>query len=139
MSTEGHGAHRCSVLVVDDDAELREVLRVALATNGYAVTTAANGREALNHLRSTADTCMIVLELELPVMDGMAFCAAQRRDRSLAWVPVVVMSARSDAEARARELGARRFLRKPLDVDELRRALGQIGCRHDRPRDGAPT
>jgi CheY-like chemotaxis protein len=128
MSTELASDHRCSVLIVDDDAELREVLRVALATDGYAVSTAANGREALHHLRSTADTCIILLELHLPVMDAAAFRRVQQRDRSLAWIPIIVMSAGRDGESQARQLSARRFLRKPLDVDELRRALRQIGC-----------
>ena len=47
------GPHRCSVLIVEDEAELQEVLRVALEADGYAVTTAANGRDALKHLRSS--------------------------------------------------------------------------------------
>src|SRR4051794_23029570 len=89
--------HRCSVLVVEDDAELRELLRVALGADGYAVETAANGRDALRHLRSTADTCIIVLDLALPLMDGRQFRAAQLRDRSLAWIPVVLLS--GDGEA----------------------------------------
>src|SRR5689334_25346132 len=79
------GQHRCSVLVVEDDPELRELLRVALTGDGYAVSTAANGRDALRHLRSTASTCIIVLDLALPVMDGRQFRAVQLRDRSLAW------------------------------------------------------
>src|SRR5690242_13322417 len=121
-------AHRCSVLVVDDDADVRELLRLTLGADGYEVRTATNGREALHHLRSHAETCIIVLDLLLPVMDGDAFRAAQLRDRSLAWIPVVVMSAAVDGDRRARELGARRFIRKPLNLDEMRGALRHIGC-----------
>jgi CheY-like chemotaxis protein len=126
--------HRCSVLIVEDDGELRELLRVALESDGYRVATVSNGRAALTHLRSTADTCIIVLDLMLPVMDGRTFRAAQLRDRSLAWVPVVVLSGGVDSARDARELGARSFVRKPVDVDELRRALRHIGCCLAKPR-----
>jgi CheY-like chemotaxis protein len=126
--------HRCSILVVDDDGDVRELLRVALEVDGYHVAAVANGREALHYLRSHADICSIVLELILPVMDGERFRAAQSRDRSLAWIPVVVMSAAIDGERRAREIGARAFVRKPLNLDDVRRALGHIGCVKARAR-----
>jgi len=70
----------------------------------------------------------------LPVMDGPSFRQAQLRDRSLAWIPIVVMSAAMDADQRARELGARRLVSKPLDLDEVRQALRVIGCCQARPR-----
>jgi CheY-like chemotaxis protein len=128
------GEHRCSVLVVEDDPELREVLHVALASEGYQVATVGNGRDALRHLRSTADTCIIVLDLKLPVMDGRQFRAVQLHDRSLAWIPVVLLSGDGEAAQHARELGVRSLVRKPVDVDELRRALRRVGCRLARPR-----
>lgn len=126
--------HRCTVLVVDDDAEVRELLRVALTADGYDVATVANGREALHHLRSHADACIILLDLMLPVMDGAHFRTAQLRDRSLAWIPLVLMSGSLDADRRASELGARRLVRKPLDLDEVKHALGYVGCCQARPR-----
>ena len=131
-------AHRCTVLIVDDDPDSQEMLRLALDAAGYSVATAANGREALIHLRSTADTCIIVLDLSLPQMDGMQFRAAQLRDRSLGWIPVVVLSGSVDGVFRARELGARAFVPKPVDLDRLRAALRRIGCCQARPRGGRP-
>jgi CheY-like chemotaxis protein len=130
-------AHRCTVLVVDDDHELRELLRVALAADGYYVAGVGNGREALHYLRSHADACIILLDLILPVMDGAQFRAAQLRDRSLAWIPLVVMSGALDADRRARDLGARRLVRKPLDLDEVRLALRYVGCCQAQPRRAA--
>jgi CheY-like chemotaxis protein len=127
-------SHRCTVLVVDDNADVRELLRVALTADGYHVAEAANGREAMDHLRSHADTCIVLLDLMLPVMDGAHFRTAQLRDRSLAWIPVVVMSAAVDAERRAREVGARRLVRKPLDLDDVKDALRHVGCCQARPR-----
>ncbi len=73
--------HRCTVLVVEDDAETRALLRVALTADGYDVATVANGREAMHHLRSHADACIILLDLMLPVMDGAHFRTAQLNDR----------------------------------------------------------
>jgi two-component system, OmpR family, response regulator CpxR len=131
--------HRCSVLVVDDDPAVRELLLVALTEEGYDVATVSNGREALHHLRSHAETCVIIMELVLPVMDGRAFRIAQLRDRSLAWIPVVMMSAASDADQRAQDLGARIFVRKPLNLDDVRHALRRIGCCQTRPRGVAPA
>ena len=132
--TDTHGAHLCSILVVDDDAEVGELLRVTLEAERYQVACVKNGREALNHLRSHADTCIILLDLMLPIMDGTHFRTTQLNDRSLAWIPVVLMSGTPDADRRARELGARRLVKKPLDLDEVKQALGSIGCCQARPR-----
>jgi CheY-like chemotaxis protein len=126
--------HHCGILVIDDDADIRELLRVALTGDGYSVAAVPDGREALYYLRSHADTCIILLDLMLPVMDGPHFRAAQMKDRALAWIPLVVMSAADDADRRAREIGARRLVRKPLDLDEVRLALRMIGCCQARPR-----
>ena len=126
--------HRCSVLVVDDDAETRELLRVALAADGYDVATAATGRDALDHLRSHAETCVVVLDLMLPLMGGAQFRRAQLHDRSLAWIPVVLMSGAVDADRQARELGSLPLLRKPLHLDDVRQTLREIGCSQTRPR-----
>jgi CheY-like chemotaxis protein len=122
------------VLLIEDDPELRELLRVALSGDGYSVSTAVNGRDALRRLRSTASTCIIVLDLALPVMDGRQFRAAQLRDRSLAWIPVVLITGDGEAAQHARQLGVRSLVRKPIDVDLLRRALRRVGCRLARPR-----
>jgi len=126
--------HKCGVLVVDDDVDIRELLKVALTADGYRIAGVPNGREALHYLRSHADTCIILLDLMLPVMDGTSFRQAQLRDRSLAWIPVAIMSAAMDADRRARDIGARRLVRKPLDLDDVRRTLRLIGCCQARPR-----
>jgi CheY-like chemotaxis protein len=112
-----------SILIVDDDVELRELLAVALAADGFATATAAHGRDALTHLRSTADTRLILLNLMMPVMDGVEFRAAQLRDRSLAWIPIIVLSGAVDADRIAKRLGAAQFVRKPVDLDRVRDAV----------------
>jgi CheY-like chemotaxis protein len=125
--------HRCTILIVEDDREVQEVLRVALTADGFDVAAAASGREALDHLRSHADTCAILLDLMMPGMQGTEFRRLQLRDRSLAWIPVVVLSGAIDAERLAREAGIGRVLRKPLDLDQIRRTLGLVtrnNCRN---------
>lgn len=126
--------HRCTVLLVEDERELLDVLRVALEADGYCVEEAVNGRDALMRLRTTPMTCLIILDLHLPVMDGRHFRAMQLRDRSLAWIPVVVVSSGLEAAGEARELGARAFVRKPIDVDELRAIVRRINCPQSRAR-----
>jgi len=129
-----HLSHRCSLLVVDSDPATRELLTVALEYEGYAAAAVANGREALHHLRSHAETCIILTELVLPVMDARHFRTLLLHDRSLAWIPLIAMSAVTDGDRRARELGARFFLNKPLNLDELRQALRRIECCRIRAR-----
>jgi CheY-like chemotaxis protein len=126
------------VLIVDDDGETRELLRFTLTGIGYDVAAVADGREALRYMRSHAETCIVVLDLMLPEMDGATFRAAQLRDRSLAWIPVVVVSGAIDAVDRARALCAQSLLKKPLDLDEVREKISQIGCRRTTPRRRPP-
>src|SRR5260370_1693499 len=136
VSPQTAAAPRCSVLVVDNDADVRELLRLTLTAEGYEVSAVEHGRAALHHLRSHAETCIIVLDLMRPGMDGAKFRAAQLRDRSLAWIPIVAMTGGVDAGAQARAFSARAFIRKPLDLDHVRRTLRTIGCCHARPRGG---
>ena len=137
--SDAQAAHRCSILVVDDDPDVGELMRVTLEAEGYRVASVRNGREALNHLRSHADTCIILLDLMLPIMDGTHFRITQLNDRSLAWIPVVLMSGAPEADRRARELGARRLVKKPLDLDEVKQALRSVGCCQARPRRATGT
>jgi CheY-like chemotaxis protein len=126
--------HRCTVLVVEDEPDTQEVLRVALEADGYVVRVVANGRDGLKYLRSTPEICLIVLDLSLPGITGRSLREMQLRDRSLAWIPVVVVSGGVEAGRDARELEARSFVRKPIDVDELRTAMRRVGCLRASPR-----
>lgn len=135
MCAQSDHDHHCSVLLIEDEPGLRDVLRVALEADGYQVAVAASGREALTHLRSTPATCIIVLDLTRAAMSGRRFRELQLRDRSLAWIPLVVVSGALDASREAHDLGAKAFARGPLDVDALRGAVSRAGCRLARPDD----
>ena len=128
MSAGIAASHDCGVLIVDEDEDIRELLGVALSADGYKVTAVSNGHDALTYLRSSAETCVVLLDLETSTTESARFRAAQLRDRSLAWIPVVLMSGGVDAAENARAFGAGGFLRKPLDLDQVRRTLRQIGC-----------
>jgi CheY-like chemotaxis protein len=80
-----------SVLVVDDDIDTHDMLGVLLAHAGFSVATACNGREALA-LLSTIRPALILLDIEMPVMNGPEFRQAQRRDRELIQIPTIVMT-----------------------------------------------
>jgi CheY-like chemotaxis protein len=83
-----------SVLVVDDDFDICEAYGEALAECGYDVTTAHNGREALQYLeRSDAVPVVIVVDLMMPIMDGRELVAELRRSRRFEHTPIVMMTA----------------------------------------------
>jgi CheY-like chemotaxis protein len=107
----------CPVLIVEDDADLREMMAQLLTLEGFQAETAANGRDALEYLRRGDPPDVILLDLMMPVMDGWEFRRRQREDPALAKVPVVVLSA-LDA-TRAVDLDEAAFLKKPLDFDRL--------------------
>jgi CheY-like chemotaxis protein len=111
---------RPPVLIVEDDADLREMMAQILTLEGFGAQTAANGREALEYLGRldrTARPKVILLDLMMPIMDGWEFRRRQRADPAMAAVPVVVLTALD--QARAADLQPDAFLRKPLDLDQL--------------------
>jgi CheY-like chemotaxis protein len=108
------------VLVVDDNADIRELLVEILEGRGYSAVGAANGRIALEKLRDGGvKPCVILLDLMMPVMDGRSFRAAQRSDPALADIPVVVMSAYRDAAANVTDMTPAHVLEKPIDARQL--------------------
>lgn len=122
--------HTCTILVVEDEVELRALLQVALEADGFRVRSVEDGRAALRVLHSSADTCLIILDLELPTMDGRRFRTQQLRERALAWIPVIVITGGDRSADEAGRLWAQAVLRKPLDLDALRNTIVQVGCIH---------
>ena len=124
-----------SILIVDDDADVRESVGDALEEEGYRVAHAPNGREALRLLKEVGiRPDVILLDIMMPEMDGWAFRAAQRRDPDLALIPVLVFTAYGTPKQTAETLQAAGFLRKPLRLAELLVAIRRV---HGEPV-GAP-
>jgi CheY-like chemotaxis protein len=108
------------ILLVEDDPALRSALAEILRENGYEVACAADGKDALAQLDARPIPAMILLDLAMPVMDGWAFRAEQRRDPRFAEIPTVVLSASlSGGDARLEALEPAAALAKPFDLDRL--------------------
>jgi len=111
---------RGPILLVDDDAELRDELAAALTEVGYEVVSASNGREALEQLKARPLPRVIVLDLLMPVMNGWEFCDAARGDPTMGKIPIVVTSgAVSRDPASPYYINVDDFITKPFDLDEL--------------------
>jgi two-component system response regulator MprA len=106
-----------TVLIIDDDDDVREALKDAVLCCGRQVETAEDGVAALAILGQRRRPCLILLDLVMPRMDGWRFLAVLRSTAALADIPVVVVSAH--AESHTPE-GADGLLRKPLELSHLR-------------------
>jgi two-component system, OmpR family, phosphate regulon response regulator PhoB len=112
------------VLLVEDDPDTREVLRIILESDGMVVTPAHDGLDALErldeiHRRDPSTPCAIVLDYMMPRFGGAQFRARQLSDPETSDVPVILVSAISDLENRAAALRPFAVLQKPVDPDEL--------------------
>jgi len=108
------------ILLVDDDMNALEILRRWLAKEGYVTESAHNGQECLQALeRGTYD--VVLLDVMMPVMDGMAVCARMREHPQWRTIPVVLLTAKDDMETRTRgmALGVSEYLTKPINKLEL--------------------
>jgi signal transduction histidine kinase len=122
MGTGSGGRGR--ILLVEDDFEVQAIVSQLLEVKGYEVSSAPDGRKALEKLRAGELPNLIILDLMMPVMDGWQFRVEQRRDPKLAEIPVVVLSADSSAKAAAVDAAA--FLRKPVQLSVLIDKIEQV-------------
>lgn len=117
-----------SILLVDDDADIRESIGEALEEEGYRVVAAENGKHALRLLRDDGlRPDLILLDIMMPEMDGWGFRSEQQKDPALAAIPVIVFTAYGTARDIARQLDAAGFLKKPLRLGELLAAIERVG------------
>src|SRR5579872_6264695 len=105
----------CNVLIIEDDDGARAALGDIFDVEGYTVASSSNGLDALHYLRHAPSPDVIILDLQMPVMDGWQFRREQKKDRRLAKVPVVVVTAFSAPQ----NIDAAAILQKPIDVDAL--------------------
>lgn len=105
-----------SVLVVDDDDEVRDMVAAVLTKRGYTLATARDGREALELLRTLRPE-LIFLDVRMPIVDGAEFRQAQRRNKEWIRIPTVVMTGVDDEPVL--DPGVELALRKPIRTAEL--------------------
>lgn len=122
-----------TILVVDDDQDIRETFCLVLQAVGYDVVTASDGAEALSRLRSTRSVGLVLLDMMMPGMNGWSFREAQRADHAIDGIPVIVVTGDGHAAEKAEALDAAGYLHKPVELSELlptvARHLGRIPAR----------
>jgi DNA-binding response OmpR family regulator len=106
-----------SILIVEDDDDLRDLVQMMLELEGFHVQTARHGQEALELVGETMPA-LILLDIKMPIMDGWSF-AVEFRARHGCSAPILVMTAADHAASRAREVGAEGWIAKPFAYDDL--------------------
>jgi CheY-like chemotaxis protein len=114
-----------TVLVVDDEWAIAEVLGEILSDEGYRVITASNGKQALSRINDEMPD-LIILDFMMPVMDGAATLRALAEDPALAAIPVLLMSSLPAVMIRERCSGFSGYIQKPFLVDEIARKVTEI-------------
>lgn len=117
--------NRPTILVVDDEEDIRTVLRLTLTRAGFEVREAGSGEAALLYVAETKPD-LILLDVLMPGMDGFAVCRALRQKKETADMPILLFSARTDSRSRQEglEAGATKYLTKPLRPEQLLYHIG---------------
>lgn len=118
---------RQKILVIDDDSNIRFIVRFKLESDGYQVILANDGKEGVDAaLEQQPD--LIIVDIQMPVMDGFTALQALKAEPRTAHIPVVMLTARGQRldELRGRELGAREFLNKPFSPRKLSEVISQL-------------
>jgi CheY-like chemotaxis protein len=113
-----------NVLVVDDEAMIRGILALVLEDEGYSVTTAANGQQALDIVRRQLPDA-VLLDLMMPVVDGWDVIKACRADPSTSTIPIIAISAVGGGQI-AEKLDVQAFLPKPFDINRVLDVLHDV-------------
>ena len=115
------------VFIVEDDRDTREMLGQFLELEGFRVETAANGQQALQKLEDGLEASVILLDLMMPVMDGWQFRREQVRQKKLADIPVIVVSAAG--RDLIERVHADAYVAKPVDLEQLLKHITKL-CTH---------
>ncbi|HSQ76153.1 MAG TPA: response regulator transcription factor [Bacteroidota bacterium] len=128
------------ILVVDDERDILDLIRYNLQKEGYTVTTALNGKEALEKADATVN--LVILDLMMPVLDGFETCRRLKSSPATASVPVMFLTARASEvdEVVGLELGADDYIQKPISPRKLvARVKAVLRRREQQPADTAET
>jgi CheY-like chemotaxis protein len=118
-----------NVLVVDDDSTLRNAMGDLLGEKGIPATCAENGQVGLDLLRGGARPCLVLLDLQMPLVDGLTFRRQQLEDPRIAGIPVVVMTGQPGRRAEAERLGVSYYMSKPIAASGVVLVVEQY-CAH---------
>ena len=112
-----------TVLIIEDDHDIRETFKQLLELEGYTVATASNGKEGIDILNKMQSPCLILLDLMMPVMNGWEFLSAQKADERLSKIPVVVVTAVGKESAESPS--ATGYIKKPVELEVLLETVKQ--------------
>lgn len=115
-----------TIFVVDDSPTVVLSVSTMLHEAGFGVETAMNGRDALDRLRAGFRPSLILTDINMPVMDGLALIREARGYGPTRFTPILVLTSETDREAETRAAGASGWLAKPLDRDALLAVLGRL-------------
>jgi CheY-like chemotaxis protein len=107
-----------NLLIVEDDEDVRDAIAWVLTQRGYSVVEAAHGGEALDLIVGGSRPDLILLDMNMPVMNGWEL-ARQLRERDLVPCPILVLTAAHDAQKNAEDIGAVGYVGKPFELDGL--------------------
>jgi len=112
------------ILLVEDEADLANFLKLRLEAAGFEVAIAYDGKNALHEVRRAAPD-LVILDLMLPGMDGYRVCRLLKYDAKFSEIPVIIMSAKSDPADKelGEKVGADKYLAKPFEADVLIRHI----------------
>jgi CheY-like chemotaxis protein len=113
-----------TILIVDDEFDIVDVLGDLLTAEGYQVVTASNGREGLVRLRE-APVDLVLLDCMMPVVDGPEMLRLMREEQSIPKIPVIMMSA-AEVRRQVQDLGCSAFLKKPFDLNTLLETVARL-------------
>lgn len=121
------------ILVADDNANIRKVVKMGFESLGYTVITANDGRAALERIRAERPD-LVILDVMMPEKSGYDVCSEMKADAELRTIPVVMLTAKNLEEDQywGRELGADEYITKPYDPEELERAVEKIFALRER-------
>jgi CheY-like chemotaxis protein len=122
-----------TILLIDDDGDVREAIALFLRKRGFNVRTADHGLDALRKLQQEGLPSVIIVDLMMPIMDGWEFMKRQRRDWRLCTIPTIVISGVPSHDPRCLEMPIVRLLPKPYTLDQLMAAI-EAECSPPRAR-----
>ena len=114
------------ILIVEDDHDVAQSVAEVLESSGYGTGIAANGREALDYLKTNTHPDLILLDMMMPVMDGWQFREEQRKSPAFDSIPVVIVTADGNARGKAEAIQAAGLVSKPVTIDGLLNEVERI-------------
>jgi len=120
-------SEKVKILIVEDEAEMREAIKLRLEANQFEVITAADGSEGLSKAR-TEKPNLIILDIMLPKLDGFRLCRMLKFDENYKNIPVIILTAKTQKTDinRGKEMGAEAYITKPFKSEELLAEINEL-------------